>query len=168
MQFKDLPVGAKFYDMSLPSDVVNTKQIDACVNYPGKGTFADGEGITRLIYSENPVIWIRNARFWEYHNGDWVKITLKPKQELSIDHGGQHEEGHWRSYCSWKNDINRVIRYNCVSGSDCDGRYRRDWTDCCPIGELQQMPHENAPGPTPNWRNVSESQRDFTAEFMNY
>ena len=63
-----------------------------------------------------------NAHFWAFINGDAVRITLKPGQEIRHYQAWRHEEGCWSSIDeTWHFDGSTVL-YTCCDGTDCDGR----------------------------------------------
>ena len=111
----------------------------------------------------------RNARFWAWWNDGWVKITLKPGQQLSACGGGRSEEG-WSQYGeSWLHAGDRVERSWFTDGRDCDGRlqhYGDDYAlleDLAPAnaGEFEEML-------APRWQDSHTSQRDEFAELAGY
>jgi hypothetical protein len=115
------------------------------------------------------------ARFWimHPHNVDgFVRLTLRPGQSVAFHRGKPDSEGFTASAERYRYDISeRVIRRECASwGSDCDGRYKSFSDDVCPLDQLATVPVEWN-GETinrPNWQQESASQRDYTAEAMNY
>lgn len=122
----------------------------------------------RVIPLEQPT-----ARFWDWVNSGWVKITLKPDETLTWDHYRPDEEGWTALSMSWyyAADENQIEHETTVRSRDCDGR--SDFV--CPVGELAALPAEPAvsrdiPGrpARPDWRCVKSGQRDHAAEAANY
>jgi hypothetical protein len=85
-----------------------------------------------------------NARFWEFHRGGWVKITLKPDQALRHYFSEPHDEGYSYERVSWTYDAfyspPGVTRDWTNGGSDCDGPISRSGQDFCPTDELACVP----------------------------
>ena len=122
---------------------------------------------------------IPNARFWEYVNGDWVKITLKFGQTLCWQKFQYVDEG-WDAWqCTWEHMGNEVSYRSVHSGLDCDGRHDRYWDGECDLLELKVR---ELPAPfygddrsefekslrLPFWQESHCSQRDHFAEAMGY
>src|SRR6267142_3393798 len=73
-----------------------------------------------------------NARFWVWRNG-WVKLTLRPEQQLSSFRAQRTEEG-WASEAeSWEHTGTHVVREWCQRGRDCDGVLEQCGMDHCPL-----------------------------------
>ena len=126
----------------------------------------------------------RNARFWVWWHDGWVKLTLRPDQSVEAGYNRTTDEG----WCSWRErwsfDGDKVTREAKSDGVDCDGRLTRFHTDECHVYQLAVVPHQkqtpwiegvgcefvddpDAPL-TPDWQNVSASQRDQYAEMAGY
>jgi hypothetical protein len=120
--------------------------------------------------------YTRNVRFWVYHNGSFVKLTLRPEQTIEFGTGGETEEGFSCSSESYHYDARRgVITCDCDSwGRDCDGRHSSHWGGSCVVGDEQRHElHDDNDTPVhrywgPRWREESRDQRDMTAEAMGY
>lgn len=82
----------------------------------------------------------RNARFWEWINGGWVKITLRPGQSLSWYRRIRHEEGWSSEGIVWEHEIDFVSRHATYDGRDCDGRLMQGFASECYIEDLQRYP----------------------------
>jgi hypothetical protein len=110
-----------------------------------------------------------NARFWEYVNGDYVKVTLAPGQGLEWHASERTEEG-WRSeYKRWVHDGERVLCDVVTAERDCDGRLDRSWEGCCFLTELlYQEAYGDESVMVPRWRELSRGQRDYEAEKAGY
>jgi len=111
---------------------------------------------------------LKTVRFWVWHLEGWVKLTLKPDQELSLSWGGPDEEGY--SYTSEKyiHEGEQVL-YECViEAQDCDGRltnfYSSEW-DGESVRDEGEDPDVNR---IPKWVKASSRQRDYVAEAMGY
>ena len=111
------------------------------------------------------------ARFWEYLNGDWVKITLRPGQKLAWFTGGPTDEGFYSEYHTWEHTGTHIVSELSTSARDCDGPLETDSVYTCHIGNLDGLRHSRLPADvlgTPQWETVSRSQRDRFAEAMGY
>lgn len=118
-----------------------------------------------------------NARFWDYVGGGWVKITLRPGEELIRDTGGPCDEGYSYKREGWTHERDHVAYRWASDSRDCDGRYQDDGKLCCPLADLRardaldpELPDATT-GPwrwLPVWGRARRSQRDFTAEAAGY
>lgn len=110
-----------------------------------------------------------NARFWEYINGDWVKITLHPGQELEHCVGEKHEEGVTWEANRWEHTGDTVIHECTRWGRDCDGRWetRLDFETSLEELDIRQRELNGEVGPV-GWDVKDSSQRDYTAESAGY
>lgn len=112
----------------------------------------------------------RNARFWAWVNGDWVKITLHPDTALTHTEGGPNEEGFSYETTTWTHNGHVVTRQWCEESRDCDGRLDRSGEEYCPLSMLADSEcvcDEDGPR-HPSWQHVDASQRDYAAEAMGY
>lgn len=125
---------------------------------------------------------MRNARFWVWENGGWIKLTLRPGETLVWMHGGPHEEGYSYTVESWRHNVEAQIitSVSTTSSRDCDGPHldhRMCGVDI--LGLHARFPWNGAPKdsgivPTPDgrgvpcWGKVARSQQDAYAEAMNY
>lgn len=107
------------------------------------------------------------ARFWDWVNGGWVKITLRAGQVLSRTYGGPTDEGYSRTWERWEFDGAEVEYECCTEGRDCDGRHESGCTVVAWVSELA-IRIEGHALPIPNWRKESAHQRDHTAEAAGY
>ena len=124
---------------------------------------------------------IPNARFWVYRNGTYVKLTLKPGQEVRHAFYRTTDEG-WASQTdSWRHGMDRVRNTWRFDGSDCDGRTSTSGAQECPLGELQGRrfiddgsydERDRFGGhqiPYPRWQEVGRQRcYDQFAELANY
>lgn len=133
---------------------------------------------SRMAYPHRP-----NARFWYWIDaaGDYdcfVKITLRPDQELSYSRDGLCDEGWSRHYITFQYDANARMVYvhECTESQDCDGRHSHNWSGECPLESLQAVPADfGDEDPTvdhsirkPVWERIGQSQRDHFAEAAGY
>lgn len=112
----------------------------------------------------------RNARFWVYERGGWVKLTLRPGQSLQIYTGGPCDEGSHFESVTWGHEGNRVTCEYHTWGRDCDGRHEYHSFRACKLGQLKGMDHTDPESgerlALPMWERAEEGQRDYTAEAM--
>lgn len=114
-----------------------------------------------------------NARFWDYCNGGWVKLTLNPGQNLVWRKYEDTEEGYSFIQQSWEHYDNHVFYYEYSKARDCDGLMEYHTTQRAKFDELKaNFTYYNdraEPGfMTPKWEKVDSSQRDHSAEAMGY
>lgn len=117
-----------------------------------------------------------NARFWTFENGDYVKITLSPGQELSWGKRWSHEEGWSSEFTTWSYEQGHVIQESGTDGVDCDGRLSTWHVTYCKVEDLKTREawrgwddRLQGPGlPVPAWSDSKSSQRDYSAEAMGY
>lgn len=118
-----------------------------------------------------------NARFWFHWDGDFVKLTLKPGDEVELYESHSHEEG-WSSrheYISYEDGV--VTRTSTSDGRDCDGRLTQTTVSECSVEKLNSRDPYDANDPTycpepgakfPDWDRVRARQHDYSAEAMGY
>lgn len=114
---------------------------------------------------------MKNARFWEYHNGSPVKLTLKPGQTLSHWQGGATEEGWHSEATSWhlSSDGELLRREFTSDGADCDGRLTQGQDSLALSDPADFVPLYYSPELLrPDWRDAGGWQRDQYAEAMGY
>lgn len=115
-----------------------------------------------------------NARFWEWINGGWVKLTLRPEQMLEWYRWARHDEGWSSESIQWKHAMDRVVRESETDGTDCDGRLTQRTVTECLLERLtlctahKSSEREWTPVGVPEWEQVEASQRDYFAEAMGY
>lgn len=120
----------------------------------------------------------RNARFWEYINDGWVKITVPEGQTRRWGKYYRTDDGWSSEGVFYENDGIVVIATNVNQGVDCDGRLSGGCKLFCQLERLQAKPVEVVhpygdywyimPVPLPDWQKIESWQRDYTAESMNY
>lgn len=119
-----------------------------------------------------------NARFWIYWNG-WVKITLRPGEEIHLAQGGRTDEGFSRGYASYIHDGDCVRSELSTDSRDCDGPLSTESNWLCPLENLNKAWREedavwrdeegySAPPSKPEWIKESAWQRDVYAEMAGY
>lgn len=132
----------------------------------------------------------RNARFWVWAAaGGWVKLTLRPGQELEHHSGGPCDEGYSYTREKWTHEGDHVRAKWETNASDCDGRLDQGGASCCPLDQLRARDmHAEEQGraaywgddPTkpefngnagifaPEWTERRRFQRDHAAEAAGY
>ncbi len=109
---------------------------------------------------------MRNARFWVYYNGGFVKLTLTPNQSVSLQSGGATDEGFSCSAETWTHCGDYVEWSLAQWGRDCDGRHEWGADYECDIMALSSYGDNVVP--LPDWKKEGSGQRDYTAESMGY
>ena len=120
---------------------------------------------------------MKRVRFWEFINGDWVRLTLTPGDCIAHRDGGANEEGYRVSWHTWSYDDNvPCVRYSVdTDARDCDGRctYRGDFI--CRLDQLAVRANYGKETDSagrvimlPEWQEMSEARRDFSAEAAGY
>jgi hypothetical protein len=113
---------------------------------------------------------MKNARIWIWENGAPIKLTLKPGVPLRWTHGGRDEEGWSWTRLTFEWDGHTLLQSYDFDGRDCDGRLTRSGA-CCTTPDLFQAGHQEETDPAvryPKWEELSQSQRDYTAEAAGY
>jgi hypothetical protein len=120
------------------------------------------------------------ARFWEFVNDDWVRITVENGKPLRWGKSYHTDEGWGSESMTWEYDGQGVMREIGTDGRDCDGRHSTfcrqyaawyDLESCvCVIGfdERDQAPICSETMFRPHWTTQHEGQRDYSAEAMGY
>lgn len=114
---------------------------------------------------------MRNARFWEFHNGAPVKLTIRPGQTLSHYQGGPTDEGWSSEATTWELDkAGKLLRRESTTdGADCDGRLSSGYDAIALADPAEFMPLYYSPELSrPDWRDAGGWQRDHTAEAAGY
>lgn len=113
----------------------------------------------------------RNVRWWDWVNGGYVKLTLRPGQTLrhhqswDTDEGWASESNEWH-YCD---ESGKVFNNNCTDGRDCDGRLTRSCSSFFAVGLERCGNAADEDGIRyPMWERLRASQRDYAAEAMGY
>jgi hypothetical protein len=111
-----------------------------------------------------------NARFWTWMNGGWVKITLKPEQELTHFWHGRTDEGYAEQGVTWYHDGDEGIveQEEWSRGRDCDGRYAHETVSFAGLSQLQARRSAWDGTLFPDWSQQREAHRDYTAEAAGY
>lgn len=111
---------------------------------------------------------IRNARFWTWINGDWVKLTLMPDSSLTHYVGHRTDEGYHSETVTWEHDGDGVVMSCSTDGCDCDGRLSSESEFFCPLDRLQTEDREEEGILAPEWHKKTVWQRDYEAEKAGY
>lgn len=132
----------------------------------------------RYLFEEGPT-----ARFWIFLHDSPVKLTVRPGRALHWYEFNHHDEGWTSCLMAWLHIPREeglpafMHRHIKTDGSDCDGQLSTATLTRCDLGNLtfyRPAPHAaDTPGPFdafqfPQWETVKASQRDHSAEAMNY
>jgi hypothetical protein len=141
------------------------------------------EGRVRLQYGALGVkcrldttvmIYVPNARFWVWWNGDWVKLTLEPGGVCEFGMSHATDEGWAAEYQKYEyDDEAMVVRSTMVDdGVDCDGRLTREAEYTCSLHLLLSMSSDMDEygwrPDRPEWQKGHACQRDYEAEKAGY
>lgn len=110
---------------------------------------------------------MRNARFWQYINGSYVKLTLQHGQQLNWSNSEATDEGFSAEAYTWELDGEVVQMYHTTSGRDCDGRHSSEQDFFCFIDELYSWIGTDG-HMMPMWELEDYMNRDYSAEAMGY
>ena len=106
---------------------------------------------------------LRNLRFWTWHRG-WVKLTLRPRQQLSHHRIYDNGEGSSHDWSRFTHDGEKLLLEYGSSGSDCDGRHSSHGESFVEIAHVSAPPEPTAL----DWQHGKSGQRDYTAEAAGY
>jgi hypothetical protein len=124
-----------------------------------------------------------NVRFWNYWNGSYSRLTLKPGDTLTLDRCESTDEGHEYETEEYEYDAHEgiIICTMASGGIDCDGPIMHHaefvWHpggDITPAldmdenGELHIVRWNGQPCMRPCWTKQSAWQRDAYAEAAGY
>ena len=115
---------------------------------------------------------MRNARFWQWVNGGWVKLTLKPGQTLAHHTCNKHDEGWTSTGNTWAYDAETQTIESTLTqdGLDCDGRssyHCSCWTTLDKLRE-NEFDEDGAIIATPRWERGERVCYDQYAEQAGY
>lgn len=110
--------------------------------------------------------YTKNARLLVWHRSEGVKITLRPGQTLSFGYSELTDEGYSASRSTFYFDGVGVHAEYLDTGRDCDGRHEHFHRAYCHRDLLTG--HHVDGERWPDWDHLDSSQRDHTAESMNY
>jgi hypothetical protein len=125
---------------------------------------------------------VPNLKFWVWHQGCTlpdsdipgsgdgpVRLKLKPGQFLYTYRWSRDEEGSSSEMHRWTHAGDHVVEAIACTGHDCDGRLDRGGVYTCDRANLAAGNCPSDPAVVyPQWEVFSTSQRDHTAEAMNY
>ena len=111
----------------------------------------------------------KNARFWQWVNDGWVKLTLKPYQSLHHCVSGPCDEGWFREANLWHHQGDRVVTELHSAGADCDGRHEYHYEGFCLLTDLGSRDADFADGiKGAPWTESSRVHYDQYAEMAGY
>lgn len=125
----------------------------------------------------------KNARFWYFWNGGFVKLTLREGQTVEIGRSEPTDEGYSYATDEFSHEGDRVLLRWETGGRDCDGQTSSRGRSAAAIDKLAVKAHEptvyegdlrdgtvsSAGLMTPDWREAGRTRcRDAFAESMNY
>lgn len=108
-----------------------------------------------------------NARFWIHWNGDLVKLTMKPGDNIGLHCGGRTDEGYYSHYEEYEYDGQKVYCILDTDSVDCDGRFSTSKQFSCEYDDLRGGICVDGVA-RPFWVKERSSQRDYEAEKAGY
>lgn len=109
----------------------------------------------------------KNARFWQFLNGDFVKMTLAPDRELTWTEAYATDEGFHRETITWTHEGDHVEIEVHTRSSDCDGPLTTHDEGFCTLDQLATWQTDDGMM-LPTWQWGKSWQRDAFAEAMGY
>ncbi len=117
----------------------------------------------------------RTARFWEFVNGTWVKLSIPSGVTLRHVRNTSDEEGSGYEANEWENDGQFVRNCFHMEARDCDGRVSQHGQAICHHEKLRARRNAPAYSPdgigligVPEWKKISSNHRDYSAEAAGY
>lgn len=125
-----------------------------------------GRGRNRFMHDLGDM----TARFWVWHRGAWVKLSLKAGQTIAHSFSVQTDEGYRAEDNVWGNEAGCVRWTWCKQETDCDGRHADGGELVCKVEDLRREGPYTPTGEvyTPTWDVEEKYSRDFTAEAAGY
>ena len=115
------------------------------------------------------------VRIWVPYRDSYVKVTLYPYKPIELYWGQPTEEGWEREYThlEWLEEDGCIYRVLESEGCDCDGRLDHHVESTCHVfwnkPTLNEYINPEYPDVRfPWWEKKVASQRDYSAEAMNY
>ena len=122
---------------------------------------------------------MKNARFWVDHKGSFVKLTIKPGEEINTIEGGLTDEGFDYTNTTYRYEDGLVFCSQVRDAKDCDGPMSWSWKgffDPCNYktrgvfvgvdADYEEIWDDSIQ--LVCWERASSSQRDIYAELMGY
>lgn len=124
-----------------------------------------GRGRNRFMHDLGDM----TARFWVWHVGAWVKLSLRPGESLCHTFSAQTDEG-WRAESNtWVNESGCVRWTWHTYETDCDGPTERGGELVCKVEDLAKVPAwDDETIRRPEWDVEEKYSRDFAAEAAGY
>ena len=93
-----------------------------------------------------------NARFWTFHNGSPVKLTVKEGRSLYHDDFEYTDEGWSRTSIRWMHEGDKIRREYISDGVDCDGRLTTGGEQIARLSELADLHYDGTDLPV--WKKA--------------
>jgi hypothetical protein len=124
----------------------------------------------------------RNARFWYYWNGGFIKLTLREGQTVDLGRSEPTDEGYHYEHDELSHEGDRVLLRWETGGRDCDGVTSQEGKSAAPLDRLAVKSHDfgtgtgelrsgaqNAQLMLPEWKEVGHVRvYDQFAQAMGY
>jgi hypothetical protein len=110
----------------------------------------------------------KRSRFWVRINDGYVRLTLRPGQQLHHYAGGRDEEG-WSSEAHiWSHEGDHIRLEWMSDGVDCDGRLSDNTVCVCDLDKLTSRHVLDDAPLVPAWEHIEHEHRDYEAEKAGY
>ena len=111
----------------------------------------------------------KQARFWIDYKGSVVRLKMNPEQIVDVVFGGATDEGYSWTAERYRFDGSKIVCETSTDARDCDGRMQRNSSAACLVRNLSAGWYDPEAKVTfPGWEQMDYSQRDHSAEAMNY
>lgn len=112
---------------------------------------------------------MNTIRFWHFSpSGEDVLIKIRKGQTLHHHYATQTDEG-WHSETNvWHFDGRTLTSEWITDGRDCDGRLQQFGESFCSADNIRAGYVADDGTVYPKWEQGESSQRDYSAEAMNY
>lgn len=100
----------------------------------------------------------RNARFWFWWNGSFVKLTLRPEQTLRFHTSKPTDEGFSYEINEFTHEVDRVLLRWESGGRDCDGTTTQAGKSAADLDKLAVTSHEEHGIKTPDWQAAGRTR----------
>ena len=109
------------------------------------------------------------AKWWQWHNGGWVHLSIHPGDTFTFRTSHRHDEGYHREEETFEYRFGQISRTVDTDGRDCDGRmstHTELYCYLCDLDKNESARDGETPVRIPSWqRDASHChQRDYAAE----
>lgn len=116
------------------------------------------------------------ARFWTYHRGGFVRLALRPGDQLTTTYTAPTDEGYHGEQETFTHDGDGILLEWATWGRDCDGRHESAGASFAPLATLAGVDMADRMNGAseargifaPVWTHEPTRNRDYTAEAAGY